>query len=101
MFAGWGGSDGQAFAQVSVCVCARAPAHVHMCTFTYPQSHSPVLVCAFWKGRQLSVSYLAVHGTVGGSLVLSANEWLLQRFGAVIAQPGIADALSLRPPSLA
>ena len=34
--------------------------------------------------------HLAVLGTVGGGLALSAHEWLLQRLGAGIAQRGIA-----------
>jgi hypothetical protein len=45
--------------------------------------------------------HLTVLGAVGGGLASSAQEWLLQRLGAVIAQRGIAaDALGrcvLRP----
>ena len=35
--------------------------------------------------------HLAVLGAVGGGLASSAQEWLLQRLGAVIAQRGIAS----------
>ena len=89
-----------------MCVCARVRAHMHLCTsrtLTHSFSHIRVSVCVSLVNESLYSNatpfsvccvHLAVLGTVGGGLALSAHEWLLQRFAAVIAQHGTVVALA-------
>ena len=95
-----------------MCVCARVRAHMHLCTsrtLTHSFSHIRVSVCVSLVNESLYSNatpfsvccvHLAVLGTVGGGLALSAHGWLLQRLAIVMAQRGIAVALArcvLRP----
>jgi hypothetical protein len=75
----------------------------------HPFSHIRVSVCVSLVNESLYSNatpfsvccvHLAVLGTVGGGLALSAHKWLLQRLAIVMAQRGIAVALArcvLRP----
>jgi hypothetical protein len=90
---------------LSVCLCVRAPARVHMCTshtLNHSFTHIHVCMCVSLvddslQGLPFSVCcvHLAVLGTGGGCLASSTHEWLLQRLvhAAVIAQRGVV----LRP----
>ena len=87
-----------------MCVCARACVRICTCVrHIHSLIHFHVSVCISLVDESLYSNttsfsvccvHLAVLGTVGGGLALSAQEWLLQRLAAVIAQRGIAVALA-------